>query len=147
MDLKFDLIGSRIKYYREVKGISQEELGAILDISVRHISAIETGTRGISLNLLVDIANALEVSSDDLLTRNLTHSNSVAATEWYEVMHALDNIVHIGEIALAVAVVEDLDRAVFGERVCRREVEHIRSACRSVDCEEAQACGRNVVEL
>ena len=87
MDLKFDLIGMRIKYYREAKGISQEELGAILDISVRHISAIETGTRGISLNLLVDIANALEVSSDDLLTHNLTHSNSVAATEWYEVMH------------------------------------------------------------
>lgn len=87
MDLKLNLIGDRIKHYREVKGISQEELSAILDISVRHISAIETGTRGISLNLLVEIANALDVSSDDLLTYNLNHSNSVTATEWYAVMH------------------------------------------------------------
>ena len=84
MNLKFDIIGMRIKYYREVKGISQEELGAILDISVRHISAIETGT---SLSLLVDIANALDVSSDDLLTHNLKHPNSVTAAEWYELMH------------------------------------------------------------
>ncbi len=87
MDLKFDLIGARIKYYREAKGISQEELGDILDISVRHISALETGTRGISLALLVDIANALDVSSDDLLTFNLKHPNSVNSAEWYELMH------------------------------------------------------------
>lgn len=87
MDLKFSLIGERIKHYREAKGKSQEELGDILDISVRHISAIETGARGISLSLLVDIANALDVSSDDLLTVNLKRPNSVNGTEWYELMH------------------------------------------------------------
>ena len=87
MDLKFDLIGERIKHFREAKEISQEELSAILDTSVRHISAIETGTRGISLSLLVDIANALDISSDDILVHNLKHSNSVTSAEWYEIIH------------------------------------------------------------
>lgn len=88
MDLKFDIIGASIKHYREAKGLSQEELGAILDISIRHLSAIETGTRGVSLSLLVSIANALEVSSDDLLTpHNLNNPNSVALKDWVELMH------------------------------------------------------------
>ncbi|WP_455124853.1 helix-turn-helix domain-containing protein [Ruminococcus sp.] len=87
MDLKFDLIGERIKHFREAKNISQEELCAILDISVRHISAIETGTRGISLSLLVDIANALDISSDDILIHNLKNFSSVTSAEWYEIIH------------------------------------------------------------
>lgn len=87
MDLNLYMIGEHIKHYREAKDLSQEQLAEILDISVRHLSAIETGARGISLNLLIDAANALDVSSDDLLTDNLQHSTSVIATEWYELMH------------------------------------------------------------
>ena len=87
MDLKFDIIGERIKHFREAKDISQEELSAILDTSVRHISAIETGTRGISLPLLVDIANALDISSDDILVHNLKHAHSVTSAEWFEIIY------------------------------------------------------------
>ena len=60
---------------------------------------------------------------------------------------AFDDVVDVGEVALHVAVVEDLDRAALGERVGGGEVKHVRAACGSVDCEEAEAGGRDIVEL
>ena len=91
MDLKFDLIGERIKHFREAKDISQEELSAILDTSVRHISAIETGTRGISLSLLVDIANALDISSDDILVLIIPCSGKHQSAERKTSFHGKEN--------------------------------------------------------
>ena len=60
---------------------------------------------------------------------------------------AFDDIGDIGEVALHVAVAEDLDRAAFGERVGGREIEHVRAACETVNGEEAEAGGRSIVEL
>ena len=60
---------------------------------------------------------------------------------------ALNDVVDVGEVALHVAVVEDLDRAALGERVGGGEVKHVRAACGSVDREEAEAGGRDIVEL
>ena len=39
----------------------------MLNISVEHIRKIELGKRGISIDLLLDLSNVLEVSSDFLL--------------------------------------------------------------------------------
>lgn len=61
-------IGQRIRKYRKAKGLSQEELAEKVNISVTHISHIETGNTKLSLSVLVDLANALGVSADDLLT-------------------------------------------------------------------------------
>ena len=74
MDLNYDLIGKRIRQYREVKGLSQEELGAIISISNRHLSKVETGIKNPSLTLIIDIANALDVTANDLLVDYLTSS-------------------------------------------------------------------------
>lgn len=40
MNTKYNLIGVRIKYYRELKGLSQEELGDIIDTSNRHLDLV-----------------------------------------------------------------------------------------------------------
>ena len=60
---------------------------------------------------------------------------------------ALDDVVDVGEVTLHVTIVEDLDRAALGERVGGGEVKHVRAARRSVYCEEAEAGGRDIVEL
>ena len=60
---------------------------------------------------------------------------------------SFDDVVDVGEVALAVSVVEDLDAVTLHEAVRRREVEHVRAAGRAVDGEEAEAGGRDVVEL
>lgn len=74
-------IGKRIKDYRNKAGLSQEELGAIVFVSSTYLSYIETGTKAPSLELLILIANALDVSADDLLIDNLTHTSSPVGRE------------------------------------------------------------------
>ena len=65
MDLKD--VGLRIKKTREAKGLTQEELAALVDLSPTHISVIERGQKIPKLDTLVAIANALDVSADSLL--------------------------------------------------------------------------------
>lgn len=81
MDAKFDLIGMRIKLFREDNGLSQEELGDRIGISNRHLSKVETGAKKPSLELVLKIANALKITVDDLLTDYLTNSNEEQNTE------------------------------------------------------------------
>ena len=61
--------------------------------------------------------------------------------------NAFYNIVHIGEIALAMAVIENLDGLAGHELVGKAEVGHIGTAGRAIDGEEAQAGTGDVVEL
>ena len=60
---------------------------------------------------------------------------------------AFDNVVDIGEVAAAVAVVVDLDGFALQEFVGETEIGHVGAACGAVDGEEAEACGGDVVEL
>ena len=57
-------IGARIKAAREKAGMTQEDLAAALEMSPTHISVIERGVKSPKLETLVNIANALNVSSD-----------------------------------------------------------------------------------
>ena len=85
MDLNFDLIGIQIQKHRDRKGISQAQLGDIIDSTERHVRRIEGGHCGVSLTLLVSIANALDASVDDLLGDNLMHTRHSIDAE----IHAL----------------------------------------------------------
>ena len=62
-------IGQQIRKVRKAHSMSQEELAAQVGISTTHMSHIETGNTKLSLPVLVDIADALEVRTDDLLCR------------------------------------------------------------------------------
>lgn len=65
--INYEEIGLRIRKARKNKGLSQEELAEKIYISTTHMSHIETGSTKLSLPVLVDIANALQISSDELL--------------------------------------------------------------------------------
>lgn len=80
MAVDYEKIGKRIKYYRVEKRLSQEELSEMTNITYKHLSNIETGNRRPSLEIVISIANALEVSSDDILTDSLKSSSSPAGT-------------------------------------------------------------------
>ena len=60
---------------------------------------------------------------------------------------ALDDVVDISEVALAVAVVEDADGIALHQFVGEPEVGHVRSAGWTVDGEEAEARAGDVVQL
>lgn len=72
MDLK--AVGQRIKAAREAKGLTQEDLAALVELSPTHISVIERGVKAAKLDTFVSIANALEVSADSLLVDVVVHS-------------------------------------------------------------------------
>lgn len=63
----FSTIGMRIKEYRVEKGLSQEKLGEKAYSSTASITAIERGVKTPRIDTLISIADALEVSADDLL--------------------------------------------------------------------------------
>lgn len=61
------MFDEKLQNLRKEKGISQEELSEILDVSRQSISKYENGTAQPSFEKLVMIAKYFEVSTDDLL--------------------------------------------------------------------------------
>ena len=80
MDLK--LIGLNIKNCRNRMKLTQAQLAEIVDLSTNHISHIESGSSKMSLDTLIDICNALNVSPNEILwgTYNLL-SDTTASTD------------------------------------------------------------------
>ncbi len=79
-------ISQRIKYHRQEKGLSQEELADRIGTNPKHISNIEIGFRAPSLELLVLIANALNTTANDLLGENITHNSSETDKQLHDIL-------------------------------------------------------------
>lgn len=78
-DMYFDQkeFGLRVKYLRRKHGLTQEQLADALYITATHLSKIECGQRGISIDLLLDLAAELGVSVDFLISGNPRTMGSV----------------------------------------------------------------------
>ena len=61
MNLK-QIFGNNIHSYRKLRSLSQEQLAEKLDISIKHLSTLETGKVFASAELIEKIANELKVS-------------------------------------------------------------------------------------
>jgi transcriptional regulator with XRE-family HTH domain len=60
MDVKSSF-GEKLKFYRKEKQLSQEQLSEKVDISVKHLSAIERGLTFVSSDLLEKLSISLEI--------------------------------------------------------------------------------------
>lgn len=80
-EINYLSIGKNIRKYRKKNSHSQEWLAEKVDVGTTHISHIETGNTKLSLATLIKIANALEVSADEILCDNLTNSKEVFISE------------------------------------------------------------------
>ena len=69
---EYKMIGLNIAYYRKLKGLTQLQLAESVDISRTHMSNIEAPNMptSISLETLMDIADALEIPVELLLHFN-----------------------------------------------------------------------------
>ena len=63
------LVRTRLRSLRTTLGLSLDDLARQTDLSASTISRLETGRRTISLDVLVPLARALQVSLDQLLTQ------------------------------------------------------------------------------
>lgn len=87
MDTK--AVGQRIKAARERRGLTQEELAALVNISPTHVSVIERGAKTVRMDTFVAIANVLEVSADSLLIDVVDHAAASAASELSDAIERL----------------------------------------------------------
>jgi len=90
-DLNYKAIGKRVKIARIKADMTQSTLADVLDISLSHISNIETGTTRVSLSALVCIANALSVTMDDLLYDSVIHARPQLERELQETVNECDD--------------------------------------------------------
>lgn len=81
MELDYKAIGKRIKIARIRADLTQEKLAELIDISPTHLSNIETGTTRVSLTVIVNLANALSVTVDDLLCDNVIKAKAQFQTD------------------------------------------------------------------
>ena len=67
MTIDYKALGAKIKEYRKKENITQEQLAEMADISLSHMSNVETASASVSLPALKLIADALDVTLDELL--------------------------------------------------------------------------------
>ena len=58
---KYRYLGLNIAYYRKERGLSQEALAELVNISRTHMSRIETADCAVSLDVVFDICDTLNV--------------------------------------------------------------------------------------
>ena len=76
-EIDYEKLGKRIKKTRIEKNLTQETLAEMIDCNISHISNIENNYTKLSLNALLAIANALNVSIDYLLMEQLASPSVV----------------------------------------------------------------------
>lgn len=67
MGIDYALLGKNIKYYRNQKKMTQEQLAKQVNLSLGFISQVERGVTSMSLDTLVDVCNSLDCSAGDIL--------------------------------------------------------------------------------
>lgn len=92
MGLDYQSIGIRVRRLRKAKGLTQQTLAEFSEQEPSNISHIERGATKLSLPTLVSVANALEVTVDQILCDSLPASRSVFETE---AAHILSDCSHL----------------------------------------------------
>lgn len=76
-NIDYTAMGGRIRSARQAAGLSQSELAEQCALSVSFLGHIERGSRKMSLETLVSICEALNLSADYLLQDELPGSDAV----------------------------------------------------------------------
>lgn len=103
MDKK--LLGKQIKQLRISKGLSQEKLSEMIDISPRQMCVIENGSSVPSLDTFINIAKVLELDINEFFNIK-AQSISDTRLEIIELVKALD----VKKLKLAKEILETIDK-------------------------------------
>ncbi len=81
MNLDYQSIGQRIRYFRKENRITQEELAFRIESSAAYVSNIEAGKKKPSLQKLTRIAEVLDITINDLIYLPAVNSSSLDTDE------------------------------------------------------------------
>lgn len=71
-------IGANVQALREYAGYTQDELSELIGITPNHLSAIERGVSGVSLENLQKLCRILGVSSDCIIFGTVPDNDEIA---------------------------------------------------------------------
>lgn len=86
MEINYKAIGERVRRFRMSKNWTQAELGELSLVEPSNISHIERGATKVSLPTLMKIANALDVSLDELVYDSLKTNRHISTDELNELL-------------------------------------------------------------
>lgn len=69
--MKYKQLGLNVAYYRKMKGLSQNQLAEKINVSRTHMSRIETADCAVSLDVLFELCESLQISPDLLFSFRL----------------------------------------------------------------------------
>lgn len=84
MKTDYVLIGERIKFWRRQRKMTQERLAEMVELTPGFISLIETGKKRASLETLLSLCHALNITLNDLLVVNQIIQDTDYNTEFSE---------------------------------------------------------------
>ena len=114
MELNYALIGARIRKIRKSQKITQDKLSEYSGISPQHLSQIESAKTKLSLATLVNICNALGVTTDKVLCDVLTADTS--AEMQLDIAEVFRDC-SADEVYLMLAVAENLKKAIRMKKI------------------------------
>lgn len=86
------LIGERVRYYRNLRNLTQEQLAEIMEFNTKSISLLENGHNYIALNKVPKLCEALDIEPYQLFIfdkRNVRTENIKADIQ--EILNTMDN--------------------------------------------------------
>lgn len=104
--MEYKSIGQNIQKNRNNLKLTQEALAEMANLSVSYMGAIERGEKLPKLKAFINIANALEISSDALLADVLKAGNEVVVSDLSNKLSRLSptdqrRILHVIETMIA----------------------------------------------
>lgn len=103
-----EYLGSRIKECRNNLKITQEQLAETIGISQSYLGQIERGVRGINIENLTKIANALNTSLDFLLSDYLIQNKNDLDIKWSNIINGKT----YDDKEIYIALVQDLEKYI-----------------------------------
>ena len=107
--------GRELRKLRQQRGLTQEKLAELVDLSVPYISHLERGTKKPSLEVLTRLAESLGVTVDQLLTGNQVTDKAA----YYSEVHELLEDRSIRERAVLIEIVGAAKRSIREHRLSR----------------------------
>lgn len=91
MDQLYKDIGDRISLLRHDRGMTQEQFAEFLDVTVKHICAVECGRSSFSIPKLIHVCDVLDCSLDYLIRgKNIGDSSVYLPDSIIEIMKSDD---------------------------------------------------------
>ena len=112
----------------------------------------DAGPEEFLLQDVYEVEEVFRMAAADVVYRIGRNGKSVFAVlsfrcSLHDPDHPFYDVIYVGEVPFAVAVIEDLDGLSFPEFIGKSEVGHIRTAGGAVDREEPEARGGDVVQF